>query len=307
MNNKITQRVHEAKNLYEEAKDKANSGDFAYKLAAKSLESHLNELAQIELTSKVSPAFEMLDFRIKSPLLKTGSAPLDLVSKLAEQVRKTLGHAALRLMQGGIKRQRIPNELYDELDLRLEGILPGSSRFIVSAASNRDLLDDGISKGAIERVFSVLASSGKGEDFLQAINNLGPLGAKNLRELLKTISSYNAEADFTWKYSGEEICKWEGSKENIQSVTSALEVTEIKEQERLLLHGTIELLSKKERIDLRVNENEIVKILFPKTALSAVSELHLEQEVTLYCQVTETLNALTNESSTFYELLSIKN
>ncbi len=306
MNNKINKRALQAQELHDIAKNKADAGDFAYKLAARSLESHLNELSQIELTSKVSPAYEMLDFRIKAEHLKTGNAPLDLVAKLTNEIRKTIGHAALRLMKGGINRKRIPQYLFQELDLRLEGILPGSSRFIISAAAHRDLFDDGLSKGAIERVFSVLSSLGQGEEFLTSVNDLGPSSAKSLRELLKLMRLHNAEVELTWKYSGEEVRKWEGNQEDIQSVTSALEVTEIIEQEKVLLHGTIELLSKRERIELRVDEDKLIKILYPKSALPMVSELHLEQEVTLYCQVTETENPLTNESSIFYELLEIR-
>lgn len=305
MSDKLKNTASQARLLHEFAKSKSDSGDFAYKLAARSLESHLDELSQIELTSETSPAFEMLDFRIKAPHLRTGSAPLDLVAKLSEEVRKTLGHAALRLMQGGINRKRIPKDLYAELDLRLVGLLPGSSRFIISAASNRDLLDDGLSKGAIERVFMVLFSLGKGENFLSSINLLGPSSAKSLRELLKLIRSHSAEAEFTWKYSGDEVLRWDGNKEALDAITSALEVTEIVEQEKITLHGKIELLSKRERIELRVDEGKLIRILYPKSVLPVVSGLHLGQEVTLYCQVTETENPLTNESSIFYELLEI--
>jgi hypothetical protein len=306
MSNSLSKKAATAKSLLELAQAKSDSGDFAYKLAARSLEAHLDELSQIELTSQTSPAFEMLDFRIKARHLKTGSAPLELVARLSEEIRKTLGYAALRIMQGGIKRKRIPKDLYSDLDLRLAGLLPGSSRFIISAAANRDLFDDGLSKGAIERMFMVLSSMGKGTDFLSAVNILGPSSAKSLRELLKIIRSHSAEAEFTWKYAGDEIKKWEGNREAIDSVTSALELTEIIEQEKITLKGKIELLSKRERIELRVEGDRLIKVLYPKSMLPFVSELHLGQEVAINCQVTETENPLTNESSIFYELLEIR-
>ncbi|MGZ8239953.1 MAG: hypothetical protein ACXWTK_00380 [Methylobacter sp.] len=64
MNDKLHVKAAKAKELYDFAKAKGENGDFAYKLAARSLESHIDELAQIKLTSETSPAFEMLDFRI---------------------------------------------------------------------------------------------------------------------------------------------------------------------------------------------------------------------------------------------------
>ncbi|WP_155987712.1 hypothetical protein [Thioalkalivibrio sp. ALE28] len=306
MSEKISRKNNEAKRLLDEANRKAREGSFAYELTAASLENHIDELEKIELTSKVSPAFEMLDFRISAPNLRTGSAPLEFVSKLTEEVRKTLGYAALRLMQGGINRKRVPRDLYADLDLRLEGLLPGSSRFIISAAAERDLLDDGLSKRAIERVFSVLDSEGRGAEFLDSVNDLGPLGAKSLRNFLKVIRSHDAEAEFTWTFAGEKVRYWQGSKKVLDSVASALEVTEVIEEEKVLLAGKVELLSKRERIDLRSYEGSLIKILYPKRLLPSVSELHLEQEVSLYCQVTETENPLTNESSIFYELLEIR-
>ena len=264
MSKSINEKTIYAKSLLELAQVKSTSGNFAYKIAARSLESHIDELSQIQLSSQNSLAFEMLDLRIKARHLNTGSAPLELVAKLSEELRKTLGYTALRLMQGGIKRKRIPKSLYTDLNLRLITLLPGSSRFIISAAANRDLLDDGLSKGAIERMFMVLSSEGKGADFLSAINLLGPSSAKNLRELLKVISANSAEAEFTWKYSGNEIKTWDGNKDAIDSVTSALEVTEIIEQEKIELFGRVELLSKRERIELRLIGDRLVEFYFQK-------------------------------------------
>ncbi len=189
MNDKLRAKAEKVKLLHEEALLRSKEGSFAYKLAARSLDSHLDELSQLEAASVISPAFEMLDFRIKAHGLKTGSAPLDLVENVTSNVRKMLGFAALRLIRGGIDRKRIPQDLYRELDLRLVGLLPGSSRFIISAASERDLLDDGLSKGAIERVFAVLDTFGKGEEFLSAVTTLGPSSAKHMREFLKVLKN----------------------------------------------------------------------------------------------------------------------
>lgn len=306
MSKRISNSKTLALKLAEDAKQKAKAGSFAHELAAVSFQAHADELAKLDLTTKTSPKYEMLDFRIIAPNLKTGSVPLEIVSKLTEEVRKMLGYAALRLVQGGIRKKRVPKHLYDELDLRLEGILPGSSRFIVSAAAQRDLLDYGISKGAIERIFSVLSSGGKGQDFLDAVSDLGPLGAKSLREFLKAIHSHQAEAEFTWNFAGQKILSWQGDKKELANVSSALEVTQITESHTLTIIGKVELLSKRERIDLRTIDNEVIRVLYPKRLLAEVSKLHLEQQVSLYCQVTETENPLTEESSVSYELLSVK-
>jgi hypothetical protein len=305
MKERIKKKIVEAEELKKEALEKSKGGDLAYELSVNSIEGHIDELNQIGLIDDDRPIYEIIDFRLKATSLNTGAVPLSLIAKASDDIRSMIGYAALRLTQGGIDRKRVPKDLYEELDLRLAGILPGSSRLIVEGSANRDLFDDGLNKGALERIFSVLDTYGEGEQFLEAITDLGPASAKKLREFLKVLINHAAEAEFTWKYSGKEVRKWCGSKESIKNVASALEVTEIIEQEKITLIGKIELLSKRERLDLRTQEGRLIKVLFPKILLAKVSELHLNQEVTVQCQITETENPLTSESSIFYELISI--
>lgn len=306
MSERIKGKIEEAKRIQAELLAKAKEGSFAHSLSAESFSEHLSELRQLANIEDDQPLFELIDFRLMSPSLNTGSVPLSLISKAAEEIRTMVGYAALKLIQGGIDKHRVPKDLYESLDLRLSGVLPGSSRLVVTANSERDLLDDGLAKGALERIFTVLDTNGQGSDFLEAVTELGPSSAKHLREFLSLIKSYDAEADFTWKYSGSKVRNWIGSRTSINKVCSSLEVTEITDQEKLFLTGKIELLSKREKIALRTPEDKLINVLYPKRMLPIVSELHLDQEVTLQCQVTETMNPLTNESSVFYELLQIK-
>lgn len=294
----------EAIKLHDAAVKKSNAGNLAYELSTQSLSTHIDELGQLPLSD--SPIFEIIDLRIKANHINDGSIPLGLLSKLCEEIRTMVGFAAIRLINGGISKRRIPKSLNEELDLRLAGILQGSSRLILTASANRDLLNDGLNKGAFERIFSVLDTNGNGSQFLEAVNDLGPRSAKHLRELLKLISLNSAEIEFAWRYAGKTVRVWNGSLEAIKSVQCALAVTVIIEKERISLSGRIELLSRKEKLDLRVSDGRVIRILYPQTLLPIVSALHLDQQVSILCQVAVTENPLTNESSTFYEMLSIQ-
>lgn len=305
MSNKIKDKISEVQNLHAAASESAENGDFASKLAAQSFSDHLEELSLLEIAAKFDDSVEVLDFRLIANHLKSGSAPLDLVAGVADSVRKLIGYAALRLTEGGMGRKRIPKSLFQELDLRLAGLLPGSSRFIVSTTSGRDLLDDGVSKRAIERVFSVLSSGGEGQEFLDSVNELGQSGTKNLRELLYLIKSHHAEADISWCYDGKVINVWNGDKSTVESISTALDLTEIVEEQVIRLSGKVELLSQREKIELRSNDGSLYKILYPRSLLAAISKLHLQEEVSLECKVTETDNPMTGESSIFYELIDI--
>lgn len=278
---------------------------FAASLASQSLAGHIDDLNQQIALQDERPVVELVEFRLKAARFQDGSVPLRLIAKAAEDVRRMLGYAALRLVRGGVDRKRVPDELYDELDLRLAAVLPGSTRLVITAASNRDLLDDGLAKASLARVFRVLESEGHGSEFLEAVTDLGPSSVRRLRELLHLILASSAELDLSWRYAGQTVRRWDGTDKALTSVAHALDVTELNAREEVVLAGVVELLSKKERIHLRTDDGRTTRVLFPMRLLPKVAELHLDQRVILRCSVTETLNPFTGETSTFFELLEV--
>lgn len=306
MSNRTRNHLEKAKDLLKGAIQQAEAGSFAHQLEAISLRSHIDELETYEAIEAVGQSHELVDFRMIADKFQAGSVPLNILSKAAEEIRKMLGYAALRFTQGGIDRKRVPKELYEELDLRLAGVLPGSSRLLIAAAAHRDLFDDGIAKHAIQRIMEVLETGGKGTEFLDSVADLGPSSAKSLREFLRIIRSNSGALELTWSHAGSDVLRWSADAKAISDVTSALEHTVLKEQARQVLTGKIEMLSKRERIQLRANTGEVVRILFPKRLLPEVTELHLDQEVSLFCQVTVSENPLTNEFSHHYELIEVR-
>lgn len=283
----------------------AKAQTFSNRLALESMQAHADDLRQQLSLLDNRPVIEVVELRLKAPRFADGSIPLRLLVKLAEDFRQMLGYAAMRLTRGGADRKRVPEEVYEELDIRLSAVLPGSSRLILTTSSNRDLLDDGLAKGAIERFFRVLETGGAGPDFLEAITDLGPSSAKRLRDLLHQVQNSNAQLDLSWRYSGETVKGWHGDSDALGAVTHALDVTEINARQEVTFAGVVELLSKRERIHLRTDEGRAIRILFPIRLLPRVSELHLDQRVRLHCSVTETLNPYTGETATFYELLQV--
>ena len=282
----------------------SETGAFSTQLMSNSLASHIDDLRQQISALENQPSIEFGELRLRSQQLNAGSIPLGMLANISNELRLMLGHAALRLTQGGLSKKRVPSELYADLDLRLTSVLQGSTRLLITTASERDMFGDGISKNALERVFAVLNSQGVGENFLQSVTDLGPTSAKHLRDLLHLMRTHQTELDFSWSYRGERVKEWQGLTKNIEAVETALDLTKLSSSNEVSLEGVVELLSKRERIQLACDGRSI-RILFPKRMLQSVSELHLNQKVKLRCSVTETANPLTGESSTFFELLEI--
>lgn len=305
MNKRLIKHLKAARELQNQFHSEASQGDFAKSLAASSLDFHVDELSSRLAAEEYRPVIELVDFRIMAPGLEQGAMPLGLLAKAINEIRKIIGHAALRLSEGGQRRHRVPNELYEFLNLRLVGLLPGSSRLLVAADSHRDLFDDGIAKQALERIFAVLYSGGHGQSFLESIAELGVSSTRQLKNFLHLLRDNGAEIDVLWKYSGQEMGSWHGNYNAISAVMNALDLTELTETDDIDLEGVIELLSKRERINLRLPTGEGIKILYPRRLLPQVSELHLDQRVTLKCRVMQTSSPNTGESTTSYELLEI--
>lgn len=306
MSHKVEEYLKKANELLNESKEAGDAGSFAYQLQASSLSSHIEELETYESIRSIEGSYELIDVRMIARKFQSGSVPLNVLARSADEIRKMIGYAALRFIQGGISRKRVPHSLYEELDLRLAGVLPGSSRLVIAAAAHRDLFDDGIAKHAIQRIIDVLDTGGRGTEFLDSVADLGPASAKSLREFLKIIRESNGALELTWKYAGKSMRHWEASVDVITDVTTALEQTVLKEQEKRLIKGKIEMLSKRERMQLRTADGDVIKILFPKRLFSDVAELHLDQEVSLLCQITVSENPYTDEVSHHYELIEIR-
>lgn len=308
MTTRLKELLKAAKEQKVELDRRATSdGGFAYELASRSMNTHIDELnQQISLLDEKS-VIEIIELRLKAQQFKDGSSPLRVVAKVADDFRQLVGCAALRLTRGGIGKKRVPKSLYDELDLRLAALLPGSSRMVITATSDRDLLNDGVAKSALDRFFRVLESNGDGGEFLESITDLGPQSSRHMRDLIDLVQNESAEIEVSWRYGGQIVHKWDGTKENLAKVSYALAVTEVNSSNEVSLQGNVELLSKRERIHLRTDSGETIRILFPKRLLPVVSELHLDQYVRLRCGVTETSNPFTGESSIFHELLNVLN
>jgi hypothetical protein len=303
---RLNKLLEDAKSHQKELELQAQTlGSFAHKIAAQSISHHIDEINQQITLTENKPTIEQIEFRVISDSLNNGSVPLNFISKAADEIRQMIGYAALQLIEGNNGAKRVSENLYNQLDLRLAAVLRGSSRLVITTASQRNLFDESLSKNALERIFDVLESRGQGEDFLQAVATLGARSSRHLRYFLTLIKTNSAQLQLFWRYSGETVREWNGNEQQVWDVIDALDKNESVSTEEVIITGVVELLSKRERIYLITSKGEKIRILFPKRLLEQVSTMHLDQYVALRCSVTETENPLTKESFIYYELMQV--
>lgn len=301
----LVDEIEKTKKLIDSSEQKAAQGSFAYALQSASLKSHLHDIEQQKLFLELQRYSEIIDLRMISDSLDTGTIPLGLLAKVSDHMQKMLGHVADRITRGKKATSRIPSEIYRKLNLQLIGLLPGSTRLMISATSDRDLFDEGLAKTSIQRVLDVLETYGEGEKFLESIMDLGAYGVRNLRDLLHILNSVSSAVEIEWEHNGQSLKQWKGSNLQISNIASFLDSMSIKETTEKILSGVIELLSKKERIQLRKESGELVRIFFSNTHLEEVEQLHLNQHVKLLCTISETENPHTDEKIQYFELIEI--
>jgi hypothetical protein len=278
---------------------------FAHRLAAQSITSHIEEIEQQIALLDTKPVMEQIEFRLISEDLNNGSIPLGFLSKTTNEIRQMIGFAALQILEGERATKRVSDFIYSMLDLRLVTVLKGSTRLLITAASDRDLFNESLSKNILERIFDVLETGGQGEQFMLSVVSLGTEGSRHLRSLLQIVKGNAAQLELSWRYSGDIVRKWNGNDQVLSEIVIALENTIPILQQEFSVSGVIDLLSKNERIHLISNEGTKIRILYPKKLLDQVATLHLDQYVTFRCLVTEMQNPSTKENSLSYELLEV--
>ncbi len=286
-----------------DAKKTVGGDSFASELATKSLEAHISELEGLIGMQSLESSYELLEVRLSANTFRAGSIPLGILADISADVKRMFGFAALRFSEGGAAKKRVPEAIYQRLDLRLAGLLPGSSRLIIAAAAHRDLFDSGPAQQTLTRIFDIVQSAGAGERFLEGVSDLGPSSAKNLRDILRVVRAQSASLHLEWSHRGDAIASWTGEKTQIETLTAALERTELKDKREEFVSGTVEMLSKRERLHIRDATGALIRVLFPTKLLGVVSGFRIDQRVEIRCERQEMENPLTGETSITYQML----
>lgn len=278
---------------------------FAGTLAAQSMRQHVAELQQQAALIDEKRSVELLEWRLLAPGFELGSIPLGALSNFARELREVLGHVAAISAFPGRTFTKVPADIHQRVDARLAATMPGSTRLIVTTASNRDLFDYGITREAIGRVVEMLQTNGDGDGFDTAAAALGPAGARHLRALVQQLAKDNGEVELTWRFAGGVAEQWRGDNAVLEKLKTSLSAVDIKPTEIRQVSGAIENLSIHERFDIRTDGGKAIRIRYAYSLSRSVNQLKLRQNVTLKCAVTDVVSMRGDRVRTAYELIEV--
>jgi len=300
----VQEQLREAERLLADAEASAGQ-DFGSTLALESFKRHVEELRKIASREREKPFVEILDLRVSGSRFTFGTIPLEVLSDFAAELRRVFGYTCLRIVEGGLKKKRVSPDLYSTLNLRLSGLETGSSRLIIAADSNVELFSGSLASDAIDRIIAVFSANEDHHNFLQAITEMGPLAARRLKRLISGMVALDVSLDITWISRGSILGEVSSNRNRLASLAQELNTTTVKESERTIEEGTVEMLSANRRLRIRRDDGVLLRISYPRKLLDEISGLRLGQRIRTEVLQTIARYQYTGEQEVFLELVAI--
>lgn len=244
-----------------------------------------------------------LEWKLVGQRLKNGEIPLSLLAKLAEPLNKLLLRAAyfarnkMEPQHGGVG-----DDLANELDLRLTGLAPGSTRLFVSGNVAPDTTGASAFGDAVDHLLDALLAAKDFRSFYERIADLGESAASSLRDTLKALEQEEASVQVIWRTAAGSRT-WQGQYDEVVRLRTLLDGVSEPTFRQVELTGTVELLAANGRLRLVDDLGQRKTIRFnPKTQEAQVIKLHLAERVTLSVTERAVVDPIGGEEVSQYRL-----
>lgn len=281
---------------------KQHPDDFAVELSLGSWKSHQEELQQELRQAKSALLHEVVELRLLGRRMD-GSIPLKLLSKLADKFNNAITHAAYHLRHGRAPNNGIPDDLANEIDLRLSGLAFGSTRLVFAGNITPDTTGDSAMEGALEQIFDVL-STPSAEKIKELVTVIGVPATRSLSEMLGALERQDIGAELTWPAPNSKIYKWGGTLEDVRFAHKKLSTLEKIKPEPVTLSGTITQLKETGAIYIRGEDGKSLKISYNKQQYVVAQQYTLGMTVKFKAMRYLQRDPVTEKESSTYKLIT---
>jgi predicted Zn-ribbon and HTH transcriptional regulator len=288
------------------ARDKASlekaPGDFSIRIALSSWESQRDELLQDLRVAKESLKKEVIELRLTGWRLD-GSIPLRLLTMVSNKFHSAIGFAAFHLRYGIDPERGIPDELSDELDIRLSSLAPGSTRLLFAGSLSPDATGDIVLESALEKIFSLLMEQSP-EQVKELVSTIGIRATRELCDLLKELEKRDIGAELTWPSPDSSVHKWGGTLDSVRLARQRLSIVSKIKPEAVSLAGKVAVLNDSGSIILRVDDGYKIKIEYNKQQYNYAQQYSLGMHVSLKALKYTSRDEITEKESSTYKLIT---
>ncbi|BDN91186.1 hypothetical protein [Aeromonas caviae] len=301
---KLESKIKETEQLIEHKRSQSNLESFALSLSLKSLESHLEDLHLQLRRAKQKREKEVIELRLIGGEVNNGTVPLDILANIAKSFSGLISSASAKIKIGKDISGVIPFEVTQPLNLRFADIGHGSSRLFVTGDSSPDIFGESLLEHSLQGLFELL-NKDLNEGISDQVHYMGLRSTHNLAEFLKVLRKRSIELELSWTAPNEKKHFWYGRWDKIQTLEKLLDGFSVSEPADITVEGIIELISKSGKVDVRKNDDELIKVTYSQRLYSEVRKLRLGDIVRLDCKETTVFNASTQESKNKYSLVKI--
>lgn len=244
---------------------------------ARGFERYAEEAAHnLEVENKAR-AREFFEVRLNDGPIGHASAPARLFGRFISELADAIESAAWRVNGGAGKRT--PKDIGQQLDLRVVGLMPGSTRIAFSGQLQPDLGGPSALEATLHQLFDLMDAQGDG--FYSSIESVGVVAARHLANALKPLQEQDASAEFTWPTPSGPVRKWAGTPAEIARLRSRISVIDEPESFEQSLTGEVIALAVRGRVELEDSEGHRHVIRYKADQRPIIARLTLWQKVTL--------------------------
>ncbi|WP_395504752.1 hypothetical protein [Ectopseudomonas hydrolytica] len=278
-----------------------NPGDFSIELSLSSWKSHQEELQQELRQAKSALVREVVELRLLGRRMD-GSIPLKLLTKLADKFNNAISHAAYHLRHGRDPSRGIPDELSDEIDLRLSGLAFGSTRLVFAGNIYPDTTGDSAMESALEQIFDVLDAPSP-EKIRELVTVIGVPATRALSEMLGALEKQDIAAELTWPAPNAKLYKWGGTIQDVRCAHQRLSTVEKLKPEPVTLRGIITQLRDNGAIYIKSHDGGKIKVSYNRQQYVYAQQYTLGMNVEFKAMRYVTRDPVTNKDVSTYKLV----
>jgi len=278
--------------------------NFALSLSINSLKSHIEDLQFQLKTAKEQREKEVVELRLIGRDVNDGTVPLDVLANLSKSLSGLITAASARIKLGQDVSGAIPENITQPLNLRFADIGQGSSRIFITGDSSPDLFGNSLMESSLQGLFELL-NRDLNKGLSDQVHYMGLRSSHNLAEFLKVLRKKHIEIDLTWTAPNQKKYNWAGRRDKIQILETLLDGFGASEPKSEILVGVIHLISRSGKLEIKAEDNEVVKISYPRPLFEEVRKLRLGDNVRLDTKEITVYNKTTQEEKKKYTLAGI--
>lgn len=300
----LENHIDQVKGFLEEdlQKLKSSPNDLFLLVSVRSNRHDLDQLQSQLKAEKEKRLVEVLDIRLKSSSLQDGTIPLSLLAKIADLFSVVVYASSTKFKTGKDTLGRFSNDILESVDLRLSGLLPGSTHLVLTGKTNPDILGYSVFEESLKNLYKTLDCNNQ-ESISDELSNLGSRGTKSLAGLVDLFIKSNIEADFVWNDPGDKVNIWSGDSAEIERMHQILSNNEVQKPIKVTIYGKVTLLSDSGRIIIENEHGKHIHVSFSRTTLPIAKRMNLGQRVYLQCEKQTIRNRNTDKLVDYYHLI----